>query len=231
MISPLDINNNRLLWTLGSKHKNTFKNFCTTTKTTYLNVVIISWVEQERKFIFSNRSYPNRATKELHLSCPVQTGRFNRFSSYSKAISYCNSLWSAPLVHSRPHSICYSNHHSWSWKEMGHTETYGERYLQASWVLDCLSFIHIYSLNINVFVSMCILNPRSYRRQFDPFPLEEQLLIHIWAPVSTQGEECHLLRFPCEFALHLPGLLSRSSREVPNQTRATLLFLRKKHFY
>lgn len=62
---------------------------------------------------------------------------------------------------------------------MGHTETYGERYLQASWVQDCLSFMHYYSLNISGFVYMCILNPKSYRRQFDPFPSEEQFLIHV----------------------------------------------------
>lgn len=114
IISPVYINGNCLLWTFGSKHLKIIKKFCTTKKITYLNLAIIYCVEQKVDFIFSNRSYPNRATKELHLSCPVQTGTFNRFLSYSKAFLFCNSLWSAPLVHSRPHSICYSNHHSWS---------------------------------------------------------------------------------------------------------------------
>lgn len=114
IICPVYINSNYLLCTFGSKHIKIIKKFCTTTKIAYLNLAIVSCVEQEGDFIFSNRSYSNRATKEMHLSCPVQTGRFNRFPSYSKAILHCNSPWSAPLVHSRPHGICYSNHHSWS---------------------------------------------------------------------------------------------------------------------
>lgn len=57
----------------------------------------------------SNRSHPCQAIEKLCFSCPVQAGRFNRIPLYVKAISYCNSLLFATLVHARTHSTFYSS--------------------------------------------------------------------------------------------------------------------------
>lgn len=95
-------------------------------------------------FIFSNRKCPSTSTKEQHLSHPMNAGRLDRLLSYSKAISYCNVLTSAPLVYAMTHSMCYPICHVWNREQsvaVGHTERGS---LWASWAQDFLSFIDVY---------------------------------------------------------------------------------------
>lgn len=91
----------------------------------YPNIAILSQVEQVDDFIFSNRKCPSTSTKEQHLSHPMNAGRLDRLLSYSKAISYCNVLTSAPLVYAMTHSMCYPICHVWNREQsvaVGHTE-------------------------------------------------------------------------------------------------------------